>query len=262
MKKIEAQTLQDALILAATEFECSVVDLEYEIIQSPSKGFLGFGKKRAIICVQTKKVESKTKVDFLQVKEEYCCDGGYEIEPNSLLRKQESILQNKQYNKKEKKFEFSLEELQEIANSVAKELNELLEMLPYELEVVIVEPYNKNTLYIKIDGEDSPLLIGKDGYRYKAISYLIFNWVNHIYGLMIRLEIAEFLRNQEEMIANYLLPTIENVKLNGKAQTKPLDGVLAHIALKQLRAQFPDKYVSFRCNSEGKRYIVIQAFHH
>ncbi|WP_299547481.1 Jag N-terminal domain-containing protein [uncultured Helicobacter sp.] len=254
MKKIEAQTLEEALIAAAKTFECSVVDLEYEIIQNPSKGFFGLGKKQAVICAQIKNIQAKNTNDNsmknLQ-KESTNCEITKEIEA-----------QKDQYDKKNKKPTFTQYQLQEISRSVQRELDELLAMLPYKLDGVLVEPYDENTLYVKIDGEDSALLIGKEGYRYKAISYLIFNWVNHIYGLMIRLEIAEFLHNQEEMIANYLLPTIESVKLNGKAQTKPLDGVLAHIALKQLREQFPDKYVSFRLNSEGERYIIINAFHH
>lgn len=65
MKKIEADSLEDALIKASNEFNCSVIDLEYEIIQNPSKGFLGFGKKSSIICVEPKikttKEESKRK---------------------------------------------------------------------------------------------------------------------------------------------------------------------------------------------------------
>ena len=39
MKKIEAQTLEEALIIATKELGCSVVDLEYTIIQNHSKGF-------------------------------------------------------------------------------------------------------------------------------------------------------------------------------------------------------------------------------
>ena len=69
-------------------------------------------------------------------------------------------------------------------------------------------------------------------------------------------------QKQEEMIANYLIPTIENIKTYGKAQTKPLDGVLAHIAIKQLREQFPNKYISFRLNQDGERYIIINEFQH
>lgn len=232
MKKIEATTLENALIEASKLFNCSIVELEYEIIQNPQKGFLGFGKKNAIICAQPKKTNQTP------------------IKQTSTPKPQP--IPQKEFSK----------DLNQISIQVQKELQELLQLLPYKIDEVIVEPYNENTLYIKIDGEDSALLIGKEGYRYKAFSYLIFNWVNHVYGLMVRLEIAEFLKNQEEMIANHLMPVIENIKTYGKAQTKPLDGVLAHIALKQLREQFPDKYISFRINQEGQRYIIINEFQH
>lgn len=293
MKKIEAETLENALIIASNIFECSVVDLEYEIIQNPSKGFLGIGKKSAIICAQPKASFQKplndsrkdSKMSF-DVTHQECFQDRKEDESSLASTKSQKVAfkyasevrENPQEAFRETSRDSSLQfaskipnyrdkhkepmDLQAIAQEVQRELKALLELMPYRLSEVFVEPYDENTLYIKIDGEDSALLIGKEGYRYKAISYLIFNWVNHVYGLMIRLEIAEFLRNQEEMIANYLLPTIESIKTFGKAQTKPLDGVLAHIALKQLREQFPDKYVSFRLNSEGERYIIINDFHH
>lgn len=296
MKKIEAETLENALIIASNTFECSVVDLEYEIIQNPSKGFLGIGKKLAIICAQPKFSSQKSLNDsalkttfnptnqgYFNHRKQYqkieeSQDSNQTLESfkavspsfiqanvqvdvrddsqdfNPQFTKQD--LSSKEYDDREVK------DLYVIAKEVQRELKELLALMPYRLNEIFVEPYDENTLYIKIDGEDSALLIGKEGYRYKAISYLIFNWVNHTYGLMIRLEIAEFLHNQEEMIANYLLPIIENIRDCGKAQTKPLDGVLAHIALKQLREQFPNKYVSFRLNGDGERYIIVNDFHH
>lgn len=267
MKKIEAQTLEDALIIAAKTLNCSVVELEYEIIQNPTKGFLGIGRKPAIICAQYSKSDKKlvsenTSMNGLSHTESLQSDLKQNSAHDSL---QQQFMQNydtAEYGEKRKKSFATQNELKRIAKEVQSELESLLKMLSYDLDFILVEPYDENTLYVKIDGADSALLIGKEGYRYKAISYLIFNWVNYKYGLMIRLEIAEFLRNQEEMIANYLLPTIESVKATGKAQTKPLDGVLAHIALKQLREQFPDKYVSFRTNSDGERYIIINAFYH
>lgn len=254
MKKIEAQTLEEALMIAAKALDCSVIDLEYEIIQNPSKGFLGIGKKQAIICAQLKNnVESENKSKVFTK----------ESEKDSTQEKilLDSTKQVQFYEKKSKKSPPTKEELQEISQVVKQELDTLLGMLPYQLNDVVVEPYDTHTLFIKIDGKDSALLIGKEGYRYKAISYLLFNWINYQYGLMIRLEIAEFLRSQEEMIANYLLPTIQTIKTTGKAQTKPLDGVLAHIALKQLREQFPDKYVAFRLNKQGERYIIVDTFY-
>lgn len=243
MKKFEAHTLEEALILASSELACSVVDLEYEIIQNASNGFLGFGKKKAIICAQIKpSIANNVPQTATQNS----------ITPN-IPQEEETLPIQSQQNPQTS--------FLSIIPTIKQELDELLSLLPYSIEIATIEPYDTNTLYIKLDGEDSALLIGKEGYRYKAISYLIFNWINHAYGLMIRLEIAEFLKNQEEMIANYLLPIIETIKNTGKAQTKPLDGVLAHIALKQLREEFPNKYVSFRLNNEGERFIIVNDFY-
>ena len=233
MKKIEADNLENALIKASNLFNCSVVDLEYEIIQNPSKGFLGFGKKPSIICV-----ESKIKTTKEESKKE---------NPKPTHKTSTPLHQEKN--------------ITIIAKTIQQELKELLSLLPYNIHTILVKPYDENTLYIKLDGEDSALLIGKEGYRYKAISYLHFSWINHKYGLMVRLEIAEFLKNQEAMIANYLLPIIETIKLTGKAQTKPLDGVLAHIAITQLREHFPNKYIALRIANNGQKYIIINDFY-
>ena len=51
MKKFEANCLEKVYELATAEYNCSITELEIEIIQQPSKGFLGFGKKNAIIQV-------------------------------------------------------------------------------------------------------------------------------------------------------------------------------------------------------------------
>lgn len=62
-------------------------------------------------------------------------------------------MQTEQQDKKSKKSIFRKEEMQEISKAVQKELDELLAMLPYKLDSVLVEPYDENTLYVKIDGK-------------------------------------------------------------------------------------------------------------
>ena len=52
--KIEAVTLEEAYTKASTQFDCSITDLEFEVVQNPSKGFLGFGKKQAIVVAARK----------------------------------------------------------------------------------------------------------------------------------------------------------------------------------------------------------------
>ena len=49
MIKIEALTLEEAYQNAASSLECSVTELKIEVVQAPSKGFLGLFKKSAII---------------------------------------------------------------------------------------------------------------------------------------------------------------------------------------------------------------------
>lgn len=129
----------------------------------------------------------------------------------------------------------------------------------FEIDKVEVSKFNDETVLIELDGADAALLIGKEGYRYKAISYMLYNWLNSKYNLAIRLEIAQFLQNQEAMMDQYLNGVIERVQNSGRAQTKPLDGVLVKIALEKLREKFPDKYVGIKSSNDGK-FVVVNDF--
>jgi spoIIIJ-associated protein len=150
--------------------------------------------------------------------------------------------------------------LVDVLPEIDKGVRELVGNSCFTIEVVKVEPHDDQTVLIEINGEDAALLIGKEGYRYKAFSYLLYNWINMKYGLGIRLEIAQFLHNQEEMIENYLLPVVERIQAQGRGQTKPLDGVLIKIALEKLRARFPEKYVGIKTGREGRKFVVVNDF--
>lgn len=312
MTKVTANTLQEALSKAALELDCSVTELDYEVVQYESKGVLGIGKKDAIIIANLK--NSSTQLDSTQkhqeasyqqsqtpqnnqnIKEssqanssqnnpnqnnqgffdasEFVASASLESsEPNYESKNYESGKQNhtnqsyanydEPYNAdntsttQTKKFQTK----EEVASEIQNLIQEMLSYTPYKIDNVNVGFYDNQTLSIYIDGEDSALLIGERGYRYKAISYLLFNWIQPAYGYNIRLEIAQFLQNQEDAIDAYLVGIINEVKREGRAQTKPLDGILAFIALKKLRGHFPDKYISFRENPQNERYIIINDFY-
>ncbi|RDU66761.1 hypothetical protein CQA53_03045 [Helicobacter didelphidarum] len=393
MKKFSAKTLDSALLEASKYFNCSLTQIEYEVVQNPSNGILGIGKKEAII-VATQKYsnlntnenlhtsESKKNKDIQHEQkihetcfdsnnhtisneshEKSLCDFSCDCTQNDAITQQaqthlhdskespetsnihldnvstqdskdcnnytinenetytESItiesshvekvvylahkdIQNAQQkqevadldDKVKSDFDNSFYDdsshipwqdseytkshlnrhnhttyqsfippapnvnIEEASQEVQEELIELLKFLPLDLTKVQVKPYDSHTLSILIDGLDAALLIGQKGYRYKSLSYLLFNWINIRYGYGVRLEIAQFLKNQEEMIRVYLEPIIESAKLNGKAQTKPLDGVLTHVALKILRDELPNKYIVFRDTADGEKYITISDF--
>ncbi|GAA9918038.1 Jag N-terminal domain-containing protein [Helicobacter pylori] len=260
--EIKAKTLEEALIQASIALNCPIINLQYEVIQTPSKGFLNIGKKEAIILAGVKESvkESVKEIQEESVKE----TSTKEIHQNAEEKKQkletktpqEEITTPKPPKKNLKEESHNGDKLHEIK----QELKDLFSHLPYKINKVEVSLYEPGVLLIDIDGEDSALLIGEKGYRYKALSYLLFNWIHPAYGYNIRLEISTFLQNQEKVMEAQLQSTIMTVHEVGKGQMKAPDGVLTYIALKKLRKAFPNKYVSIKTNLNDEKYIVINDF--
>ncbi|OPG30614.1 Jag N-terminal domain-containing protein [Helicobacter pylori] len=256
--EIKAKTLEEALIQASIALNCPIINLQYEVIQTPSKGFLNIGKKEAIILAGVK--ESVKEVKEESVKE----TNTKEIHQSTEEKKQkletetpqEERITPKPPKKNPKEESHNGDKLHEIK----QELKDLFSHLPYKINKVEVSLYEPGVLLIDIDGEDSALLIGEKGYRYKALSYLLFNWIHPAYGYSIRLEISTFLQNQEKVMEAQLQSVIMTVHEVGKGQMKTPDGVLTYIALKKLRKAFPNKYVSIKTNLNDEKYIVINDF--
>ncbi|GHQ56004.1 SpoIIIJ-associated protein [Helicobacter pylori] len=263
--EIKAKTLEEALIQASIALNCPIINLQYEVIQTPSKGFLNIGKKEAIILAGVK--ESVKEVKEESVKETNTKEihqSAEEKKQNSEEKKQNSEIETPQEKittpkppKKNLKEESHNEDK---LHEIKQELKDLFSHLPYKINKVEVSLYEPGVLLIDIDGEDSALLIGEKGYRYKALSYLLFNWIHPAYGYNIRLEISTFLQNQEKVMDTQLQNTIMTVHEVGKGQMKAPDGVLTYIALKKLRKAFPNKYVSIKTNLNDEKYIVINDF--
>ncbi len=284
MIRIEANTLEEAYSKAAAELTCSVTQITFEVIQNPSSGFLGMFKKSAVVEARrasdrtskstdekpkksrnrrnkNKKVEESENREKKEVSKSQSKPQAKKAQPTpkKASKKQENTkttqkLAPKRENKKPKV------EVGIAVDEIKKDINSLFVHSCFELDEIKVEVYSEDTILVEFGGADAALLIGKEGYRYKSLSYLLYNWINIKYNLNVRLEIAEFLKNQEEMIAKYLVGVIERINNTGRAQTKILDGVLVKIALEALRAEFPDKYVGIKSGREGGRFIVINDF--
>ncbi|GAA7335158.1 Jag N-terminal domain-containing protein [Helicobacter pylori] len=256
--EIKAKTLEEALIQASIALNCPIINLQYEVIQTPSKGFLNIGKKEAIILAGVKESVKETQEE--SVKETNTKETHQSAEEKKqnleIETPQEKITTPKPPKKNLKEESHNGDKLHEIK----QELKDLFSHLPYKINKVEVSLYEPGVLLIDIDGEDSALLIGEKGYRYKALSYLLFNWIHPTYGYNIRLEISTFLQNQEKVMDTQLQNTIMTVHEVGKGQMKAPDGVLTYIALKKLRKAFPNKYVSIKTNLNDEKYIVINDF--
>jgi spoIIIJ-associated protein len=232
MKKFEAKTLQEVFELASSEMECSILELEIEVLQRPSKGFLGVGSKNAIIVA--KKIVSNDKKEIEE-------DSPPSEDVEELIKEHEHIAHDN------------------LAQKIEGELRILFKKSCFNIDVIEVDVIEQNA-FIFIDGEDAALLIGKEGYRYNALSYMIFNWIYTKYDLFLKLEIASFLTSQEEMVEELLKPTYNKIETEGRARTRVFDGILVQIALEKLRNQFPNKYIAAKTNQNGEKYIIINDF--
>jgi len=288
MQKVEAPTLEEAYTKASEVLECSISELQYEVVQHPSKGILGFMKKNAIIVATCKNsvskdanTDTKVKATFPTEEESVASEILATVQADNVKKTQKSddkvnydepvqerdaVLDSFFEPASNDESENDVEEYEEesvvydeLGQLIETQLKELLEHSCFDIDVVEVD-VRDNTALIFIDGEDAALLIGKEGYRYNALSYMLFNWLHTKYELFIKVEIAEFLTTQQEMIRNYIKPVIENVEKNGKGKTRFLDGILVQIALEQLRERFPDKYVAVKTSKEGKKFVVINEF--
>ena len=297
MIKIEAKSLEDAYLKAAKELSCSVSELNVVVIQQPSKKLFGLLAKPAIVVAECKTPSSaENTAKEVEEEPEQKIEPEQKMEQVPSYDESASITEEDEQDLPEEKIELYAEEevfedkverieeeephyedlrstnsaisgffedrqsVEEIAATIKEEINDLFDKLCFSLNAIEVSVYDDTTLLIEFSGEDAALLIGKEGYRYKALSYMIFNWINAKYRMQLRLEIAEFLKNQEESISRYLLGVYEEIDNDGRARTKILDGVLVQIALKQLRERYHDKYVAIRTTRDGSKYIIINEY--
>lgn len=271
MLKVEANSLEEAYKEASSKLECSITQLHFEIIQHPKPGFLGLFKKTAII-VATCKPKQNSPLKEQNCKKSQQKTKAKVADSNKELQKQKHDTKDKSQPQTKSNYKVHDSEVvnsfydaepsseNAVIDEIDQKVKNLFSTICFDLDKIDVSMLDESTVYINIQGNDAALLIGKEGYRYKAISYMLYNWINAKYNLNIRLEVAEFLTSQEKMIANYIKPVIAQIEKSGKGSTKPLDGILVQIALKQLRSRFPDKYVGIKTNSFDEKYIVVNEF--
>jgi spoIIIJ-associated protein len=252
--KFSAKTLEQAYELASKALECSILDLEVTVVQKPNSGFFGLFCKDAIIIAYSSKKQSHNtssketksyKTKTLDIKD---------IDSNNLQfdeTKEEEISSAPEFKQTEHSADsfykqskqqtdhkiLIKENEQKIVDEIKENIDSMFSYTSFNLDGVEVSMYDNKTVLV--------------GYRYKALSYILFNWIHDKYGLMVRLEIAQFLKTQEQSIANYLVGVCEDIDTKGYSKTKPLDGVLVHIALEQLRDKYPQKYVAIKTNIRG-----------
>ena len=194
MTRIEANTLEEAYLNAAQELKCSITELDIVVIQNSSSGFLGMFKKIAIIEVRkkgSKKFDNNvksTKIRKQRNSKKEKREASKTSHPNSLENVKKPKNEKKQTKatvKKEEHRPLRREmrkqmlkiDINRAISEIDTDINRLFRESCFEMDDIKVSKYNDNTILLEFGGEDAALLIGKEGYRYKALSYFLYSYV-------------------------------------------------------------------------------------
>lgn len=249
MIKIEAVDLESAILDASKKLNCKYSDVDYYILQEPLIGIFGVGKKSALIL-------ASIKINVPNLVHVHSANDLSNIDSENVNN--ENIIQ-----KISKKIGYTndSENSEKILQEIKEHIFRLMDLTCFEIDTIAVSILNEETLFVLFDGKDAPLLIGREGYRYKSIVFALQSWISAKYDLKLQLEIGEFIKKQNENIDRYLKDEVfQAVSEKGSFETKILDDTLVKLAIKKLRDRYKDKYVKVRNTQDGSKFIVIDDF--
>lgn len=222
--KVSAKTVSDAIIEASIQLETSSDNIEYEVLENGSSGFLGFGSKPAVIRARKK----ESVEDILDTPLYAAQDSVVKKEEKPVKKepvRKESIKKEtvkKDIFKKEPAYKESFEEVREVREPVkvskAPANKEEVEKSAYEflqgvfkameMNVEIRAEFSDDTLSVDLNGDDMGVLIGKRGQTLDSLQYLTSLVVNKGKASYTRVKLdTENYRNRRK-------ETLENLARN------------------------------------------------
>lgn len=240
--KVSAKTVSDAIIEASIQLETSSDNIECEVLENGSSGFLGFGSKPAVIRARKKEsVEDILDTSFYTTQESVVKKEEKPVKKEPVRKdivKQESVKKEvfkKESIKKEnikkdifkrepayKEVKESAEEVREVKETVkvskAPVNKEEAQQSAYEflqgvfkameMNVEIKAEFSDDTLSVDLNGDDMGVLIGKRGQTLDSLQYLTSLVVNKGKASYTRVKLdTENYRNRRK-------ETLENLARN------------------------------------------------
>ena len=246
---VSAKTVEDALTEASIELGLASTEIDYEVIEKGSAGFLGIGAKQAVITAwkkveekpkKEKKTEKKTEVKPVVVEESK--------EVAEVVEKTEEI------SEKEEKLAEVEPQTKEACEKFLKDVLKSMDM-----EVTLTSEIDEDgALSINMEGENMGILIGKRGQTLDSLQYLTNRVANKMQEGYVRVKLdtenyrarrKETLESLAKNIAHKVKRTKRSVSLE---PMNPYERRIIHSALQG------DKYIS--THSEGEepyRRVVV-----
>ena len=275
-KEITAKTVDEAITKACLEFETSSDNLEIQVVQEGTSGFLGFiGSKPAVIKVRKKVKEEEFDILKELAKEEKKEKPKKEIKKETKPVKEPkkgTVTKTQTENKEEKPVAKEAQPKPEPRKPVVRTEEQVQQMKQdaekfltgvfgaMELPVEITMNYDKTADCLEIDfaGEDMGILIGKRGQTLDSLQYLTSLVVNKEQQDYVRVKVdtenyrsrrKDTLENLAKNIAFKVRKTRKPVVLE---PMNPYERRIIHSALQG------NKYVeTYSEGNEPYRHVVV-----
>lgn len=248
---VSRKTVNDAVIEASIQLGVASTEIEYEIIEKGSAGFLGIGAKQAVIKAW-KKVEKKAKKEIK--KEEKVVEKV--AEPVVEVTTEEVAVDVPVEDEVSEKEVLAEVEPQTI-EACEKFLTDVLQTM--DMNVTLTSSIDEDgALSINMEGENMGILIGKRGQTLDSLQYLTNRVANKMQEgyVRVKLDTENYRQRRKDTLENLAKNIAHKVKRNKKAVSlepmNPYERRIIHSALQG------DKYVS--THSEGEepyRRVVV-----
>ena len=223
---VTAKNLDDAITEALVQLEVTSDRLDYEVIEKGSDGFLGFGRKQAVIKARRKEepvVEVKAeKIEEKPVKVEKAA----KVEKTEHAEKKESVkTETKNEFKKEQDFKKApkkeVREETELAKvepatieACEKFVEDVLNAMNMEEVKVTSTVDEEGALSITMEGKNMGILIGKRGQTLDSLQYLTNRVANKMQDgyVRVKLDTEDYRRRRKETLENLAKNIASKVK--------------------------------------------------
>ena len=276
--RVSAKTVSDAITEASIQLGVVSTSMEYKVIEEGSAGFLGIGRKQAVIeawkkeekpvkpakvekPVKAEKTEKVEKAENKPAKKEV----KKEVKKEAKVEKPAKPVKVEKVEKPVEKVVEIEEEKEEKLCEVKPEtiaacetfLKDVLKTMDMEVEINSFIDED-GSLSINMDGENMGILIGKRGQTLDSLQYLTNRVANKMQDgyVRVKLDTENYRQRRKETLENLAKNIAHKVKRTKKAVSlepmNPYERRIIHSALQS------DRYVS--THSEGEepyRRVVV-----
>ena len=268
--RVSAKTVDDAITEASIQLGVTSDELEYEIIEKGSAGFLGIGMKQAVIEVRRK---PKKEVEPEIIPEVKKPEKKAEFKKKEEVKAKKEVKEPKKEIKQEKKVEKAAPvkeaapvvkkeaELAEVTDETKAAVESFLKdtLKAMGMEVELTSKIDEDgSLSVEMKGDNMGILIGKRGQTLDSLQYLSNRVANkHQSGYVrVKLDTENYRARREETLKHLAKNIAHKVKRNRRPVAlepmNPYERRIIHSALQS------DPYVT--THSEGEepyRKVVV-----